>query len=88
MDWGILILEISTSEERVSEGKWLWEPNSGKSLGFAALLWAGASQLQHECQLKVSTLCSFGAPTRHCPQGSLPLPGDVNGLRWIQVSHL
>ena len=46
VDWGILILEISTGEERLSEDKWLWEPNPGKSLGFAALLWAGASQLQ------------------------------------------
>ena len=46
MDWGILILEIYAGEERLSEGKWLWEPNSGKSLGFAALLWSGASQLQ------------------------------------------
>ena len=46
MDWGILILEISTGEERLSEGRWLREPNPGKSLGFAALRWAGASQLQ------------------------------------------
>lgn len=58
MDWGILILEIYAGEERLSEGKWLWEPNSGKSLGFAALLWAGASQLQPpKCHLKISTLC-------------------------------